>query len=134
VGERLYTIRGKSLTAAQVGDLDNPTDDERRQFAQQAGMSDKDVRLIEAICDAIVPIVLGCIGKRVEELEAKTAEIEKGGLRYVGTYQRALNYRRGDFLTHRGSLFATLRDTSPGEEPEKSDAFQLAAKRGDDAR
>ena len=65
---------------------------------------------------------------RIAELEARLEEVEKNGVRYCGVYQRALNYRRGDQVTHDGARHIALRDIQPCEAPLKSDGWQLSDK------
>jgi hypothetical protein len=79
--------------------------------------------------------------KRIEELEAcnkklaaQVAELQAGGVRYQGIYQRAQSYRRGDIATHDGSMFCALNDVGPNEPPGRSQAWQLCVRAGRDAR
>lgn len=69
-----------------------------------------------------------------EELNRLTERVDSvaaRGLKYAGVYQRALDYERGDVVTHKGSAWIALRDaaTEPGDTPE----WQLMVKRGRDA-
>lgn len=72
---------------------------------------------------------------RVNQLEQQTAELEKSGIRYGGTYQRANTYKRGTVVTFGGSGWIALKDAdvgcSPGESP---DIWQLAIKKGSDGK
>jgi hypothetical protein len=70
--------------------------------------------------------------KTIERLEARLADVEKRGLRYLGVYQRAMDYRRGDATTHDGSLWIATDDTrgQPGVDAN----WQLAVKRGRDGK
>jgi hypothetical protein len=70
------------------------------------------------VAGAIAPL-----SKRIEELEA-------GAMRYQGTHQRALSYRRGDCVTQGGSLWIAIMPAKEGEVPGKSDCWQLATKSG----
>jgi hypothetical protein len=73
---------------------------------------------------------------RLAALEARIAEVEKGGLEYCGTHQRALPYRRGSCITHNGSLWIALRQVEIGEAgpSENPGAWQLAVKAGRDGK
>src|SRR5690606_7927469 len=68
----------------------------------------------------------------VERLESRVRELEGRGIKYCGTYQRALVYERGAVVTHQGSAWIALTDT--GAEPGSDTAWQLMVKRGRDAR
>jgi hypothetical protein len=77
----------------------------------------------------IAEVVAGAIREATAPLEARLAELEKTGTRFRGVHQRAQNYRRGDQVTSRGSLWIALRDApegiAPGDSPEH---WQLGAK------
>jgi Zn-dependent protease len=65
----------------------------------------------------------------IKSLAARVEALEIGGIKYLGTWQRALSYRKGTVATSGGSLWIALRDTVEGEQPGKAlDAWQLAAK------
>lgn len=77
-----------------------------------------------------------CMGsslKRIRELESRLVEIEKKGINYTGTWQRASDYGRGAVTTHKGSAWACVADTTRAE-PGASGDWQLMVKRGDDGR
>ncbi|PDS74695.1 transposase [Rhizobium sp. L43] len=66
---------------------------------------------------------------KLKALSARIEELEAGGVRYAGTWQRALAYQKGTVITNTGSMWVALRDTSEGERPgDAPDAWQLAAK------
>lgn len=66
---------------------------------------------------------------KLKALSARIEQLEAGGVRYAGTWQRAMAYRKGSLVTSGGSLWAALRDTSEGERPgDAPNAWQLAAK------
>lgn len=67
----------------------------------------------------------------VERLESRVRELEGRGIKYCGTYQRALDYERGAVVTHQGSAWIALTET--GAEPGTDAAWQLMVKRGRDA-
>lgn len=96
---------------------------------------------IESLMKAIAPVLrsylrdeLTPIRRQMTELERRVAEVETKGLEFVGTFQRAATYRRGQAVSFDGSLWIALRDTQSGEEPGQSKAWQLAVKRGRDGR
>ena len=64
----------------------------------------------------------------VDALQKRVAELEGGGIRYVGTWQRAQSYRKGDVVTYDGGMFIALAATA--ETPGKSGDWQLAVKAG----
>ena len=76
------------------------------------------------------------IAERVEQatkpLRERIIELEKRGVDYKGTYQRATVYRRGDIVTVDGSMFVAITDIEPNEEPGKGGKWVLAVKRGQD--
>lgn len=89
-----------------------------------------------ASCKLVLRLLAGMIVnlqdgplKRIAELEAKVAALEGHGVKYAGTWQRAVPYRRGTVTTAEGGMWIALRDTAEGEAPGKAlDAWQLAEK------
>jgi hypothetical protein len=82
----------------------------------------------QLIADIIVMLQDGALA-RIAKLECRLAEIESGGVRYAGTWQRAIPYRKGTVITSAGSMWVALRDTAEGEQPGKvPSAWQLSAK------
>jgi hypothetical protein len=88
----------------------------------------------EALVKAISIFVNESILKAFEPLRARIDALESRGLEYVGTFQRALGYRRGQCVTFDGSLYVCIADnTAPGAElPNGGKSWQLAVKRGQD--
>lgn len=69
------------------------------------------------------------LSDEVKTLRDRIAELEKGGARFRGVYQRAASYKRGDQTTHKGSLWTALLNAPEGTVPGESPAhWQLAAK------
>lgn len=81
---------------------------------------------------AIAPAIGEFVAAAVAPLRARILELEKGGIKYCGVHQRALDYKRGSLVTHEGSAWCALVDTR--DVPGKSDAWQLAVKAGRDGR
>lgn len=75
----------------------------------------------EALETVIRPLV-----KEIGALRQRVAELEDRGLKYLGSYQRAADYRRGDSVTHKGSLWTAIKATE--QEPGTSSHWQLSAK------
>jgi hypothetical protein len=66
-------------------------------------------------------------------LRQRIAELESKGIEYVGTFQRAMGYRRGQCVTFDGSMYVCIADVAPGaDQPGSGKSFQLAVKRGQD--
>jgi hypothetical protein len=138
---RHYIIDGKTLTAEEVAALENPTTEQKRQFAKQAGLSDRDLQSIEAMADALGPLMTRYVKDNVAPLvdrllvvEAKAIEFENGGVRYEGVHQRAQSYRRGSVVTHKRAAWVALKNTNVGDIPDESSAWQLMVPAGRDAK
>ncbi|SFC50242.1 hypothetical protein SAMN05216577_106153 [Pseudomonas citronellolis] len=72
--------------------------------------------------------------ERIEQLEGKlkglseqATALEERGLKYCGTWQRAMDYRRGDCVTHKGCLWTAVKATDKVPDEAVSD-WQLSAK------
>ena len=74
------------------------------------------------------------VRRAIAPLEKRIAELEKRGVDYKGTYQRAALYRRGDITTFDGSMYVAITDIEPNETPGNGGKWVLAVKRGRDAR
>jgi hypothetical protein len=81
---------------------------------------------------ALAPTIAEFVAAAVAPLKLRIAELEKGGLKYCGVYQRALDYKRGSLVTFEGSAWCALVDTR--EVPGRSNSWQLAVKAGRDGR
>lgn len=78
---------------------------------------------------ALIAAMTAATGAKLSALSARIEELEAGGVRYAGTWQRAMAYRKGSVVTSGGGMWAALRDTREGEKPgDAPDAWQLAAK------
>lgn len=80
--------------------------------------------------------------ERIEALSKRLATIEEKGIQYRGQFNASDDYTRGDLVTFKGSIFHCVRDCS-GEPPHTTDPngqsrpsghWQLAVKKGRDAR
>jgi len=69
----------------------------------------------------------------VKTLRAQVNAIEEKGIRFCGTYQRAMDYQRGSVVISGGSSWVALK-ASPHGEPGTSPDWALMAKAGRDAR
>lgn len=74
------------------------------------------------------------IRKAVEPLKARIAELESHGIKFVGVYQRASEYRRGDVVSFDGAMWVATCATPPQEVPGKSVCWQLSVKSNNNGR
>ena len=80
---------------------------------------------IEMVAEVIAEAVKASTAPLLKRIEA----IEKGGIQYLGNYQRAAGYKRGDTVTHKGSLWTALQVTTPGDVPgDHPEYWQLSQK------
>jgi hypothetical protein len=86
----------------------------------------------QEICRALAFFIAERIEQATKPLRERIIELEKRGVDYKGTYQRATVYRRGDITTHDGSMYVAITDIEPNEEPGKGGKWVLAVKRGQD--
>ncbi|MEY9532165.1 transposase [Sinorhizobium fredii] len=87
--------------------------------------------LSRRIAHALIASVTAATAAKLTALSARVERLEAGGVKYCGTWQRALEYGKGSAVTANGALWVALRDTAEGEQPGKVvDAWQLAAKGG----
>jgi hypothetical protein len=127
-------IRGESLTAEEVGALENVTADEQKQFARQAGLTDGALLQVEAMGQAMAPIVEKYVKRCVQPLVDRIVELENNRTQYEGVYQRAQSYRRGSIVTHKRGAWVALWNTNVGDVPDEGPAWQLFVPAGRDAK
>jgi hypothetical protein len=100
-------------------------------------MTDADYeRLANALAPVIKEYVAKALAPTEDALEAysrRLIEVEKGGIRYRGIFQRADVYARGDVVTHGGSAWIALNGVE-GAVPGQAESWQLMCKRGADGK
>ena len=69
----------------------------------------------------------------IAKLKAQVAEIQEGGVKYCGVYQRGNEYQRGQLVSADGSLWCAIANAKPLEIPGKAACWQLAVRAGRDA-
>lgn len=78
---------------------------------------------------ALVAATTAATAVKLKALSARVEALEEGGIKYLGNFQRAAAYAKGDTVTHSGSLWVALRavpaGTAPGSDPA---CWQLASK------
>jgi hypothetical protein len=78
--------------------------------------------------------IYGPLLKKITALESEVQALkhEKSSLRYMGVFQRAITYHRGNIVTHDGSAWIKISDSKDGA-PGACESWQLMVKRGKDA-
>src|SRR5690349_5175785 len=66
--------------------------------------------------------------QRITELESSVAELQAGSTKFLGVWQRAVEYRRGSLTVHDSALWCAISDTHPNAEPGVSKLWQLCVK------
>ncbi|CAM5277219.1 hypothetical protein [Rhodanobacter lindaniclasticus] len=84
--------------------------------------------LVDSMAKTLV--LLKKLDSRLAAFADRLNIVEAKGITYTGTYQRSAEYKRGDFATHKGSMWHAVRQTQ--DEPGVSNAWQLAVKAGRD--
>lgn len=95
--------------------------------AKQAGAKETSLRL--AAIGVLTFVFEGARKRRELEARVEALEAAQRERKFCGVWQRALEYKRNNFVTFDGSLWVALRDTAgskPGEHPED---WQLCVKR-----
>ena len=72
--------------------------------------------------------------EEIAQLKARIAELEATGIKFVGSYQRAAEYRRGDVTNYDGAMWVATCAVPPQEVPGKSVCWQLSVKSYSNAR
>ncbi|WP_028731639.1 transposase [Rhizobium leguminosarum] len=80
---------------------------------------------------ALIAATTAATAAKLKALAARIAAIEEGGIRYLGNYQRASFYNKGDTVTHSGSLWVALKTVAEGTAPGSDPACWQLASKGD---
>lgn len=75
-----------------------------------------------------IKIATAPLRQRIVELETTVAELQAGSTKFVGVWQRSLEYRRGSLAVHDSALWCAIDDTIPNAEPGVSKLWQLCVK------
>lgn len=76
----------------------------------------------------LLPTIGRYVEAQVKPLRKRIEELEASGIKYVGTYQRAAEYRRGDVTNYDGAMWVATCAVPPQEVPGKSVCWQLSVK------
>ena len=87
---------------------------------------------LAAATGAAVAAGLKFLADRVDELEKRLEEQPQ--VRYMGVHEPGTFYKRGDFVTHSGSLWACTEDGTRARPGTGDFGWVLAVKKGRDAR
>ncbi|WFU88744.1 transposase [Rhizobium sp. CC1099] len=80
---------------------------------------------------ALIAATTAATAAKLKALSARVEALEESGIKYLGNYQRANSYWKGDTVTHSGSLWVALKAVAEGATPGSDPAcWQLAAKGG----
>jgi hypothetical protein len=113
-----------TIISARVKEIKIGLDSNFTEEQLQRPLSRRMAHMLIATATAATAAKLGALTDRVEALE-------KGGIKYLGNYQRASFYAKGDAITHSGSLWVALKAVPEGSPPGSDPAcWQLAAKGG----
>lgn len=84
----------------------------------------------------VVAAVRDYVQRATVPILARLDEIETRGFRYRGVHQRAETYKRGDLVTHAGSVWSATRTVDDGTVPGEGagNPWQMAVKAGRDGK
>jgi hypothetical protein len=73
--------------------------------------------------------VVDALTATIQSLRARVDALESHGVKYAGTWQRALPYRKGMVVTSDGAMWTALADAPEGVQPGSNTAYwQLSQK------
>lgn len=102
------------------------------EMGLNASFTQEDLRraLSTRCVHALIAATTAATSAKLRALSARVEALEEGGIRYMGTYQRAAAYAKGETVTHSGSLWVALQAVPVGTAPGSDPVWQLAAKGG----
>lgn len=99
----------------------------------KAGLPDKAGKALASALGIVVAETLAAVDAELSGLRNRLRDAERKGLRYSGTWQRALQYTQGDVVTHDGSAWVCLSPETKAKPGDGAD-WQLFVKKGRDAK
>jgi hypothetical protein len=88
---------------------------------------------LATVTGAVVAAAVRFLADRIDELEARVNEQKHAPApRYMGAFKSETHYRKGDFTTHDGSLWACTEDGTTARPKGGGLGWVLAVKRGRD--
>ncbi|MGI0525750.1 transposase [Rhizobium giardinii] len=87
--------------------------------------------LSRRIVHMLVAATTAATAVKLKTLSARVEALEEGGIKYLGNFQRAAAYAKGDTVTHSGSLWVALRAVPTGTAPGRDPAYWQLASKGD---
>ena len=79
---------------------------------------------------ALIAATTASTAAKLKALSARVDEIEASGIRYLGCYQRALEYKKGSVVTFASSMWTALDDVAAGVQPGSNPAFWQLSEKG----
>lgn len=130
---------GKSIAyateqASNVTRIESATDWKDAARAEVMKMSQDIVPLyttVEEMASALFARSYMGLSEKLHRLSERIGDVEAHGLKYAGVWQRALDYERGDVVTHKGSAWIAVDNVRA--EPGSTSGWQLMVKRGRNA-
>lgn len=86
--------------------------------------------LSRRMAHALIAATTAATAAKLTALAARVEQLEAGGIRYLGCYQRALEYRKGSIVTFASSMWIALDDVPAGVQPGSNGAFWQLAEKG----
>jgi hypothetical protein len=71
---------------------------------------------------------------QIAKMKLQIEELQAGGVKFCGTYQRAIPYKRGDQVVYDGSGWVAVTDIKPLEIPGKFAGWHVFARGGRDGK
>jgi hypothetical protein len=130
--EQDWDARFEKNTAIATDLLKTQRDDITRRYPDEHWQT-QEARIIRQALHSVLTSVLMVMG----DLRRLTAKVDShGSFEYRGVHQEGAIYRKGDFVTHNGSLWHANRPTveTPGEGNSTRDDWQLAVRKGKDGK
>lgn len=70
-----------------------------------------------ASCAMLLDTLMDVLKPEIREIKQRLDALEARGVKYVGVFQRAAEYKRGDVVTHANAAWVALKDVPSGTKP-----------------
>jgi hypothetical protein len=97
----------------------------RSDLAEKARSDNAQIKLVLQTIGRYVNAQVAPLRKEIADLKAQVAELQAGGVKFSGNYQRGNEYRRGEMCAYDNSIWCAVADVKAMEIPGTCAAWQL---------